>query len=565
MFDLVIRNGTIVDGTGAPRRAGDVAINADRLVQVGGKAGAGKREIDAAGALVAPGWVDIHTHYDGQVTWDPYLTPSSWHGVTTVVMGNCGVGFAPVRADRRAWVIDLMEGVEDIPGSALAQGMAWEWETFPQYLDALRRKPLAIDVGAQVPHGPLRTWVMGERGAQNEAATPQDIAAMAAIVKEALCAGAMGFSTSRTLIHKSRSGELVPGTFASREELFGIGQALKDTGRGVFQLTSNHIDMVDEMTLWMRELARTTGRPVAFNVQQIDQAPQLWRQLLAGINEAQAQGIPLIGSVAGRPAGLLFSWESSAHPFIVYPAFLAIAHLPHAEKLAALRAPGFKERMLAQTPRDLGEFGRFITQGFHKMYPLGAALDYEPAPETSVAAVSKRTGEDPRSIAYDWMLEQDGHAILYFPIFNYANENFEHLRELMASPHTMISLGDGGAHCGVICDASLPTFMLTHWVRDRSRGPKVGLEFMVKRQTADTARVYGLDDRGVLAPGNKADVNIIDFDRLRMHAPEMVFDLPANGRRLVQRADGYLATIVAGQPIFEHGEATGVLPGRLVS
>jgi N-acyl-D-amino-acid deacylase len=562
MEDLVIRNGTIVDGTGTARFTGDIAMRDGKLTQVGGKAGAAKRELDASGALVTPGWVDIHTHYDGQVTWDPYLSPSSWHGVTSVVMGNCGVGFAPVKPDKRAWVIDLMEGVEDIPGAALSAGIQWEWETFPQYMAALRAKKLAINVGAQIPHGPLRTYVMGERGADNDEATTADIAQMSQLVEEALQVGALGFSTSRTLIHKSSSGNLVPGTFATRPELFGIGHALKRAGKGVFQMTSNHIGMPQEV-LWMADLARETGRPVAFNVQQIDQAPTLWQGLLKAVTDAQAQGVPLVGAVAGRPAGLLFSWQSSVHPFIAYPSFHTIAALPLEEKLAKLRDPAFKAALLAEAPKPLGEFGEFITKSFHKMFALGqgSAMDYEPTANQSAAAIATAQGQDPRALVYDWMMQDGGKAIIYFPIFNYSNHDFEHLRQLMESPHTLLSLGDGGAHCGVICDASLPTFMLTHWVRDRSRGPRMPLEFMVKRQTRDTARTYGITNRGTLEVGMQADINIIDFEKLAMAAPEMVHDLPANGRRLVQRATGYAATLVGSEPIYLAGEATGAMPG----
>jgi N-acyl-D-aspartate/D-glutamate deacylase len=565
MHDLVIRGGTLVDGTGAPRRTGDLAIDGDRIAQAGGTAGSGKREIDAAGALVTPGWVDVHTHYDGQVTWDPYLTPSSWHGVTTVVMGNCGVGFAPVKPDRHDWLIGLMEGVEDIPGAALAEGIRWEWETFPEYLDALARKPLAIDVGAQVPHGALRVYVMGERGvADDSAATPEDIAGMAGHLRASLRAGALGFSTSRTLIHRGADGKLVPGTFAGRDEVFGIGRVLGEVGQGVFQMTSNHVDMPAE-TEWMMELARETGRPVLFNLQQIDQAPDLWKSLVARLDAARAEGVPLIGSIPGRPAGVLYGWRASSHPFHFHAAWRETAALPVEQRIARLRDPEVRARLLAEDPPIQDDRARFMLRSFDKMYRVDpAAPNYEPAPTEHAAAIAAATGRTPYEVLYDWLMSEDGAGIVYFPIFNYSYNDFSHLYRLLQHPSTMISLGDGGAHCGYITDAGLPTFMLTHWTRDRSRGPRLPLEEIVRRQTSHTASVYGLADRGVLRAGMKADVNLIDYDRLAFEAPYMAYDLPAGGKRLLQKARGYLATIVSGRPVFENGQATGALPGALV-
>ena len=565
MHDLVIRGGTIVDGTGAPRRTGDLAIDGDRIAQAGGTAGKARREIDAAGALVTPGWVDVHTHYDGQVTWDPYLTPSSWHGVTTVVMGNCGVGFAPVKPDRHDWLIGLMEGVEDIPGAALAEGIRWEWETFPEYLDALARKPLAIDVGTQVPHGALRVYVMGERGvADDSVATPEDVAGMAGHLRASLRAGALGFSTSRTLIHRGADGKLVPGTFAGRDEVFGIGRVLGEVGQGVFQMTSNHVDMPAE-TEWMMELARETGRPVLFNLQQIDQAPDLWKSLVARLDAARAEGVPLIGSIPGRPAGVLYGWRASSHPFHFHAAWRESAALPVEQRIARLRDPEVRARLLAEDPPIQDDRARFMLRAFDKMYRVDpAAPDYEPAPTEHAAAIAAATGRTPYEVLYDWMMSEDGAGIVYFPIFNYSYNDFSHLYRLLQHPSTMISLGDGGAHCGYIADAGLPTFMLTHWTRDRSRGPRLPLEEIVRRQTSHTASVYGLADRGVLRAGMKADVNLIDYDRLAFEAPYMAYDLPAGGKRLLQKARGYLATIVSGQPVFENGQATGALPGALV-
>ena len=565
MHDIVIRNGTLIDGSGAPRRVGDIAIDGPLITQVGGKAGAGQREINADGALVTPGWVDVHTHYDGQVTWDPYLTPSSWHGVTTVVMGNCGVGFAPVKPDRQEWLIGLMEGVEDIPGAALAEGMKWEWETFAQYLDAVARKPLAVDVGAQVPHGALRVYAMGERGAaEDSVATSDDISAMATELRSALRAGAMGFSTSRTLIHRGADGVLVPGTFAPREEIFGIGRVLGEEGHGVFQMTSNHIDMLDE-TQWMMELARETKRPVLFNLQQIDQAPHLWKKLVARLDEALATGVPLIGSIPGRPAGVLYSWRASSQPFHFHGAWRATSEMSIAQRIACMGDPQVRAQLLAEQVPIKDERAAFMLRSFDKMYRVDPAQpNYEPAPSESAAALAAARGVSPFEVVYEWLMADGGNGIIYFPIFNYSYNDFSHLHQLLQHDMTMLSLGDGGAHVGYITDAGLPTFMLTHWTRDRSRGPTLPLEDIVRRQTSHTASVYGMTDRGLLRAGLKADINIIDYPGLSCDAPYMAYDLPTGGKRLLQKARGYVATLVAGQTIYEQGQPTGALPGALV-
>jgi N-acyl-D-aspartate/D-glutamate deacylase len=563
MHDIVIRNGTVIDGTGKPSFTADVAIDGDRIAAVG-RAGRGRRELDATGLLVTPGFVDMHTHYDAQVTWDPHLTPSSWHGCTTVVMGNCGVGFAPARPDKHRWLIALMEGVEDIPGTAMHEGIRWEWETFPEYLDALERSPHAIDFGTQIPHGALRAYVMGERGAANEAATSDDIEAMRGLVREAIEAGALGFSTSRTLLHKSIYGEPVPGTFATREELFGIGSALRDAGRGVFQLAAEHLRVPEEFE-WMKALSQEIGRPVLFNLSQTDHAPALWKDLVEMLDDAAASGVEVYGQVAGRSIGIVMSFELTAHPFAAHPQLLGLRRLAQPERAARLRDPEVRRRILDDTPLPLGEFETFVTRSFDKMYPLGAGgIDYEPDRDGSVAAIAAREGRPPLEVAYDLMLEPDGLGMLYFPLFNYADGNLDLLHTLHRHPRTRMGLSDAGAHCGAICDGGMPTFMLTHWTRDRTRGPKLPIEHVIRRQTSETAHVYGLRDRGVLEPGLKADVNVIDYDNLRFHQPEVAYDLPAGGRRLLQRADGYVATICGGAFIRENGEDTGALPGRLV-
>jgi len=564
MHDLVLRGGTLVDGTGAPAAAGDLAIDGGRIARVGGQAGPGRREVDAAGCLVAPGWVDVHTHYDGQVTWDPYLTPSSWHGVTTVVMGNCGVGFAPARPDRHQWLIGLMEGVEDIPGTALAEGIDWQWESFPEYLDAIARMPRAIDVAAQVPHGAVRAYVMGERGAKNEPATSDDVAEMARIVREALAAGALGFSTSRTLLHRAIDGEPVPGTFATEHELLGIGRALGEVGHGVFELASDLAPETAEFA-WMEKLAAETGRPVTFACLQNDFDPEQWRRSLAAVDAAAARGARVVPQVAGRPTGLLLGLQSSFHPFATHPTYRAeLAALPLAERVRRMRDPAVRARLLAEQPGPNLPITQFVAASLHKLFPLGDPPDYEPAPEKSVKAMAEREGRAPQEVAYDLLLARDGRELLYFPLLNYAGFDFAAIHEMLLHPRAVIGLSDGGAHCGIICDASMPTFLLTHWVRDRQRGPRLPLEHVVHMQTANTAALFGLADRGRLAPGLRADVNVIDLENLRIDPPEMVFDLPASSRRLVQRGAGYRMTVQHGEVIFEDGEPTGALPGQLI-
>ncbi|HNA36265.1 MAG TPA: amidohydrolase family protein [Microthrixaceae bacterium] len=564
MADLTIRNGLLVDGTGAPARPADVVVDGDRIVGVTepGQGSAGHREIDADGRLVTPGFVDIHTHYDGQATWDPEMTPSGWHGVTTVVMGNCGVGFAPADPARRDWLIQLMEGVEDIPGTALAEGMSWNWESFPEYLDELDSMPRVMDVAAQIPHGAVRGYVMGERGAANEPASAEDIALMSKLVEEGLRAGAVGFTTTRTVLHRAKDGELAAGTTAEVEELLGLGDALGAAGTGVFGVASDMIDPTPEFD-WMIEISRRTGRPVTFGCLQNDVRPEQWRELLDRAADANAAGARIVPQVAGRPACLLFGFESSVHPFITHRAYREIAHLPLAERVAELRTPERREAILSEEVTRSG-FGAYLLSSFQKLFPLGDPPDYEPAPERSVAAIAAREGRRPEEVTYDLMLGRDGTELLYFPMLGYSHGDFEAMREMLDRDDTVLGLGDGGAHCGILCDASLPTYMLTHWSRDRDRGARFTLEQVVAMQTSRTAALYGFDDRGVVAPGLRADLNVIDLDGLRLSPPEMVHDLPAGGRRLIQRATGFAATICAGEPVRLDDESTGSRPGRLV-
>jgi len=568
MHDLVIRSGLVVDGTGDAPRAADVAIDNGRITKVGVVEVAGDREIDATDLIVTPGFVDIHTHYDGQVTWDPLLTPSIWHGVTTVVMGNCGVGFAPAKPDEHEWLIGLMEGVEDIPGAALSEGIKWGWETFPEFLDYLDTVPLALDIGTQVPHGAVRGYVMGERGARNEPATPDEINAMARIVQEGVEAGALGLSTSRTIAHRAIDGEPVPGTFAAEDELFGLGQALADANAGVFELAPAGVMGEDlaapasEMD-WMRRLAEATGRPITFALSQHDQAPDQWKELLDLALNAWDAGIPIRPQIAGRPTGLLLGLQTF-HPLLMRPSYQAIAHLPLAERVAEMKKPAVRKAILSEKVTNADDRMSFIGMGLDRVFPIGNPPDYEPAPETSIAAQAERLGVDQMELFYDLLLEDQGASLLVRPLLGYSNFSFEPIREMLLHPTTALGLGDGGAHVGAICDASIETTMLVHWARDRTRGAKLPLELVVRKMTSDTASLYGLNDRGVLASGYRADVNVIDFKNLRLDQPKMVHDLPGGARRLLQKADGYRSTFVAGTEVMHNGVDTGARPGQLV-
>ena len=560
MHELVVRGGTVVDGTGAAAVTADVAIDGGRITAVGKVDERGERELDADGLVVAPGWVDIHTHYDGQVSWDPELSPSSWHGVTTVVMGNCGVGFAPVRPDGRDFLVELMEGVEDIPGTALHEGITWEWETFPEYLDALDRSPRAIDVAAQVPHAALRAYVMGERA--HEEPDAGEIAEMSRLAEEALRAGACGISTSRTILHTSKHG-LVPGTHAAPDELLALGDAIGRVGHGVFQLVSDEQGGANERE-WLVELVERTGGTATYTLAQAGHAPRAYQDALAAAAEDAASGRRIIPQVSCRPTGMLFGLQSSLHPFFTHPTYRKIGDLPLEERVALLRQPEVREALLAEEPHTRNPIARGLMQRWKQIFPLGDPPDYEPPASASIAAVAEREGRSPQAVALDWLLEQDGKAFLFAPLASYADHDHEALLEMMVHPATAVGLSDGGAHCGLICDVSMPTYLLTHWVKGRTRGERLGLEHAISLQTSRTAAAYGFTDRGVIAPGKRADLNLIDLDAMALHAPEMVFDLPAGGRRLVQRADGYVATLVAGEVIQERGELTGARPGRLV-
>jgi len=572
MHDIVLRGGTIIDGTGRARFTGDLAIDGGVIAAVGGKAGPGRREIDAAGLLVTPGWVDVHTHYDAQAMWDPLLAPSSWHGVTTVLFGNCGVGFAPVRPEHRAALMELTEGVEEIPGAVLADGLDWSWESFPDFLAALERRPRALDIAAQIAHLPLRVYVMGERAIRREAATADDIAAMRGLTAEALRAGAFGFTTSRTDSHKSPSGELVPSRYAGAEELVGIGRALGDVGTGAFGMNSDFDDEDAELA-WMTRLAKETGRPVWFLLTDRYMDPGRWRRLLQAVHDARKAGAALTAQIAGRPIGVIMGVGTALNPFTIRPSYKAIEALPIPEQLRRLREPEVRRAILAERPSAeevsrLAQFRQYITTRWDKIFVMGDPPDYEPPPDKSVAAIAEADGRSPDEVAYDYITSGnplDGTArFLFFPVVNYTESDHGPIREMLLDSGTLLGLSDGGAHCASIVDAGTPSYMLMHWGRDRSRGPGLPLELLVKRQTSETADFFGFRDRGRLAPGQRADINLIDFDRLRVYQPEFVNDLPGGGLRLVQRVDGYEATFVAGLPIFEKGKHTGALPGKLV-
>ena len=564
MHDLVIRNGLVYDGLGGKPYEADIAINGATISIVGTVTDSGREEIDATGQIVTPGFVDAHTHYDGQVTWDPYLQPSTFHGVTTAIMGNCGVGFAPCAPDRHTWLIGLMEGVEDIPGTALAEGIKWGWESFPDYMDVVEKSPLAIDVGLQVPHGALRAYVMGERGARLEPATREDTDKMAALVEDALAAGALGVSTSRTEKHRDKDGEHTPTYKAEEMELNGIAEAMKRSGKGVIQLIADFRDVDWEFGM-LRRMVEISGRPLSLTIEQDDRHPDIWSKVLDKIADANAAGLPMRGQVPARPTGVVMGLTASLNPFLLYKTWHEIMPRTLKAQVDALKDADFRARLLAEDVAfKEGEISTQLFTWFHKMFPLGSPPNYEPAPEDSVEAQAKREGRDPREVLLDWMAEDDGKALIYFPLMNYLPGDLSYVEQMLKHPNTTFGLSDGGAHVGIICDASFPTTMLTHWGRDRTRGDKLPLEWIISGQTKKTAELVGLYDRGVLAPGMKADVNVIDFENLTMDKPEIVYDLPAGGKRFVQKTRGYTASIISGAVAFRDGEPTGVLGGKLI-
>ena len=560
MVDLIIRGGTVIDGSGGTPVEADVAVDAGVIVAVGRVSARGTEEIDARGKIVTPGFIDPHSHYDAQAAWSSHLTPSSWHGVTTTLMGNCGVGFAPCEPANRGMLVKLMEGVEDIPEPVLIEGLPWNWRGFPEYLDVLEARPYDMDIAAQVPHAALRVHVMGQRGMDREPATAADAQEMARLAAEGIRAGALGFSTSRTINHKTKAGAHVPTLNADEAELTAIARALHDIGAGWLQVISDFDDAEPEFAM-LRRLAAQAGRPMAITILQRDSKPEEWRRITGWIAEANRSGLPMLGQVLTRPTGIILGFEISQNPFLGRPSYETIAALPYAEKLAALRDPGLKARILSEECRD--ETLRRRVSRWDRIFPMQDPPDYEPTPEDSIAARAARMGRDPAGLAYDLLLENNGKTLLYRPLSNYTYGTLDTVHDMLAHDATIVGLGDGGAHVGILSDASAISTMLTHWTRDRT-GPRFPLPWAVKRISRDSALAIGLHDRGLVATGYKADLNVIDYARLRVRAPEVVYDLPAGGRRLIQRADGYEATILSGVPVHREGQATGALPGRLV-
>jgi N-acyl-D-aspartate/D-glutamate deacylase len=571
--ELVIRGATVVDGTGAPASVADVAVSGGIITEVGDVSGRGAREIAAAGLTVTPGFVDVHTHYDGQATWDPLLAPSSIHGVTSLVMGNCGVGFAPTKptAEHHDWLIGMLEGVEDIPGTALAEGLAWDWESFPDYLDALGRRSFALDVGTQVAHAPLRAYVMGERGANpDEVPTVDELAVMAAMVRAGMDAGALGFTTSRTYIHRTRDGAPLGTRHSTVDELTALASAMAESGRGVIQMISDayqspDTDYVAAELAMMRSLAEVTRRPLSMTVQQPEPLPDRWREIAAWAAACVADGLQVKTQMAPRPIGILQGLTATLNPLILCPSFQEVAKLPLADLVAALRDPARREQIVAEHgQRHVEGMLSELVGGFHKLFPMSDPVDYEPPASASIAAVAAGSGRSPVEVVLDLLVERNGNQLLYMPLFNYAHGNLDDVREMLLSPNMLFALSDAGAHCGAISDGSFTTTALALWTRDRTAGPTLPIELMVHHITQRTARHVGWLDRGVVAPGYRADLNIIDMSALAAHPPTIVRDLPAGGRRLMQTATGYRHTFVGGAETFVDGEHTGALPGSLV-
>ena len=562
-FDTIIRGGSVVDGTGAAARTADIGISDGRISEIGqGLTDKSARVLDADGALVTPGFVDIHTHYDGQATWAERMSPSSHHGVTSVVVGNCGVGFAPVRPTDHNMLVQLMEGVEDIPGAALHEGLSWNWQSFPEYLDVLASRKFDMDIGTQMPHGALRVYVMGQRGADREEATEDDIKQMRWLTTEALKAGALGFSSSRTLNHRSSTGDPTPSLTAERAELMGIAAGVRDAGTGVIELISDFETLDAEFEL-LETMARESTRPMSISLAQ-GISPHGWRKLLDRIDRAVANGTTMRGQVAPRAIGILLGLSGSISPFMTHPSYARLKHLPLAERVRELKKPEVRTAILAEQPAPNFKLFVGLMADFSKVWVLGDPPDYEPAPEHSVSARASAAGITPWEYAYDAMLEMDGKQMLYTPFANYTEDNLDCCRDMILAENTVMGLGDGGAHVGTICDASYSTYLLAHWGKNRTRGELIDVPTLIKAQSRDTARAVGLSDRGTLEPGMRADINLIDFDNLQVRVPHIVNDLPAGGARLEQRADGYLATMVAGEITYQNAEATDALPGRLI-
>ena len=562
--DIVIRGGTVVDGTGAPGRRADVAITGGVISDIGDRLD-GAQVLDASGHAVTPGFIDIHTHYDGQATWETRMAPSSNHGVTTVVMGNCGVGFAPCRPDEHDMLVELMEGVEDIPEVVMTEGLAWDWETFPDYLDALARRRLDVDIAAQVPHSALRVYVMGARGARAEPPTGDDLDRMRALTAEAVAAGALGVSTSRNMLHRTKAGALAPSLHSEEHELTALAQGLADAGAGVFQIIPDILGDADGEFALMRRLAERAGRPLSFSLLQIPGAdPNSWRTYLELLERANAEGVEMRAQVFPRPVGFLFGLDLSFHPFALHPSFQPIAHLPLVEKVAALRDPSLRARLLAEEPNATNPVSVHVVGMFASASVMGDPPTYEPDPADRIELMADRHGVSPHEYVYDRLLDEAGRTILFHPAANYADGDLRAAREMLGHEHTVLGLGDGGAHYGMICDASFPTYYLQRWVRDARPAERIDLPVAIRALSDEPARAVGLADRGRLVSGYRADLNVIDLDRLRLHAPTVVHDLPAGGRRLRQEADGYVATVKSGQVTYRDGQPTGVLPGGLV-
>ena len=562
--DLVIRSGTVIDGSGADRITADVAVTDGIVTDVGQVSGKGHREVDADGKLVQPGFVDIHTHYDGQATWDSQLAPSSWHGVTTVVMGNCGVGFAPVRPADHQRLIELMEGVEDIPGTALHEGLPWTWETFEEYLDCLDARQYDIDLGAQLPHAAVRLNVMGDRGAAGEPATPDDIAQMAEMARRAVEAGAIGFSSSRSLNHRASTGEYTPTLQAEFDEMIGIAEALGAAGKGVIQIISDFIDFDEEFEL-AKAMGARSGRPVSMSIAQAGRRRDQWKKTLDLMSEATAEGVVMRGQVAARAIGLVMGHQATLNPFMHTEAYKHIAKMPLPQRVEELKRDEVRAAILGDmtVEKDLPIIGSRLVNKWQIMYALGDPPDYEPDPSTCLAARAERDGVDPAAMAYDLLLERDGTAMIYMPTINYTDGNLDSVRDQLLHDAAVPGLSDGGAHVGTICDVSFPTTLMQWWGRDRPSG-RIPLETIVAKQARATAEAVGFMDRGLLAPGYKADINVIDLEALTLHAPTMANDLPAGGSRLLQKVTGIDHTFVSGVEVASNSESTGETPGRLI-